>query len=94
MIGFKFKIGDQVKIKKFSKKEFESVYIIRIFNYKRYLEIYRNYFNKIFTIESCNSARYTLHSHKNYQRHIFYSEELEKVDLLKNKIAKMRKLLN
>jgi hypothetical protein len=95
-----FKIGDKVKIKKLSEKEFEEIYIKKyhcreypsLKLYRRYLQDYSKNFDNVYTIRKMN---------KNEENYIdlieinpaFYPEELIKVNTLKIRLQLIRELI-
>ena len=90
-----FKVGDKVKVKKLSKKEWfnSQKYFPLYFSYNQYLEKQSSWFNKVFIIgEISLEDEFSLIGTTQYI--FFYKFELEKINFLKNKISKIKKLLN
>ena len=91
------KVGDRVKVIKLSKKEFDKISVNRFALYDIVMNNHEDCFNRIFTIENFSNIGqkdYLFVSLANVSAHYVYPEEVEKVGLLKNKIAKIRKLIN
>jgi hypothetical protein len=88
----KFKIGDKVRIKKLSEKEFKEVYNEKYNNparYFYYLKEFSEYFGRISIIKNSYHRIITLLDIDSR----FFPEELEKAYSLKDKLALIRKLI-
>jgi hypothetical protein len=90
----KFKIGDKVKVKKLSEKEFEEIYIEK---YKNkwynvdYLNLYSANFGKVYTIAGFSEKREFISLLE--IENSFYPEELIKINNLKTRLQLIRELI-
>jgi hypothetical protein len=84
-----FKIGDKVRIRKLSEKEFEEVYHRDNFSYKTYLNYYSKYFDNAFIVGKLEDRLIDLVGIEEY----FYPEELEKAYSLKDKLNLIKELI-
>jgi hypothetical protein len=82
-----FKIGDRVKVKKLSEKEFEKTY--NSFSYKTYLREYSKYFGNIYIINYFKSRYIVLSGIGD----IFCPDELVKVNTLKTRLNLIKELI-
>jgi hypothetical protein len=90
----KFKIGDLVRIKKFSEEEFKKIYgetYSYNFGYENYLNIYAEDFHKIGEITDIDDREFRIEFQTDWDW--FYSEELEKVYGLPEKIKMLKELM-
>lgn len=94
-----FKVGDKVRIKKFSINEYLNTFKLNInySNYTEYLEYYEGCFNEVYIIfykyENTNVYKISRLLKDWIEYKIVFDFELIKISCLKNKIRKLKKLL-
>jgi hypothetical protein len=89
------KIGDMIRIKKLSKKEFIKIYVKRylygVSEYDYYLKIYNKYFNNIYKIGSIRGGIICIFL--NNCPVYLYPEEVQKINTLSSKIKVLKRLI-
>lgn len=97
-----FKVGDKVKIRKFSEAEYLNTFKLNInySDYTEYLEYYEDCFNEVYNIHYKYKTNYNNNVYKLsrllkdwIEYKIVFDFELIKVSCFKNKVRKLKKLL-